>query len=501
MLLLLCSLVFPPLILVLLLKIRASTRNGVLPPGPPRFPIIGNLHQLSNSTLHCTLQQLSRRYGPLVYLQLGGVPAVVVSSAEMAKEILKILDLESSGRPFHANVYKVTYKKSDMVFSSYGEYWRERRKICIIALFCTKSVQSFRFIREDEISILLKSISKFASASNPVNLSEMIFSTANNIICRIAFGKSFPHESSEGSAFYEMLDERHALAGRFAFANYFPSVGWMLDALTGLNAKLERDFQRFDSFHKQIIEDHLDPKRTKPEKEDIVDTLLRMQKDKTSTIDFTLDTIKAILMDILIAGADTTTSTLVWAMTLLAKNPTVMKKAQNEVRSLIGNKGKITEDDLHQFHYLKCVIKETLRLQPPAPLLVPRETMQHCTIDGYNISSKTVVMVNAWAIGRDPQYWENPEEFIPERFTKSSIDFRGQHFEFIPFGSGRRICPGMQLGVVIVELILANLLYSFNWELPEGIKEEDIDMEALFAIIMHKKNNLHLVATKCNDHH
>ncbi|XP_010272909.1 PREDICTED: cytochrome P450 71A9-like, partial [Nelumbo nucifera] len=338
MFLLLSSLALLTLLILFLIskshKFHGSSRSRLLPPGPSGLPLIGNLHQLGKSPLHCTLHQLSRRYGPLMYLQLGCVPAVVVSSAGMAKEIFKTHDLESSGRPLPVTIQKETYNRLDLVFSPYGEYWREVRKICIIILFCTKSVQSFRFIREDEISILIQSISKSAATSNPINLSEMIFSTANSIICRMAFSKSFHRGASETSSFYEMLDERHALIRSFAFANYFPYVGWMLDSLTGLNTRLERNFQQFESFYRQTIEGHLDLKRQNPEKEDIIDTLLRMQKDKSSAIDFTLDHIKAIVTDILIAGVDTTTATLVWALTLLAKNPKVMKKAQNEVRSL-----------------------------------------------------------------------------------------------------------------------------------------------------------------------
>ncbi|CAH1422335.1 unnamed protein product [Lactuca virosa] len=198
--------------------------------------------------------------------------------------------------------------------------------------------------------------------------------------------------------------------------------------------------------------------------------------------------------DILAAGTDTSAATVIWAMTSLVNNPNVMKKTQEEVRNVVGKKDRVDEDDLSKLTYLKAFVKETLRLYPPAPLLVPRESQKDVILHGYKIKNKTVVYVNAFAIGRDPDTWENLEEFLPERFLGSDIDFRGNNFEFIPFGAGRRICPGISMGVVTVELLLANLVYLFNWALPDGMRKEDLDFEAMEGITMHKRNDLCLVA-------
>jgi cytochrome P450 len=195
-----------------------------------------------------------------------------------------------------------------------------------------------------------------------------------------------------------------------------------------------------------------------------------------------------------VAATDTTSATLVWAMTALIRNPRVMKKVQEEIRNFGCKKEFLDENDTQNFTYMKAVIKETLRLYLPAPLLVPRESREKCTISGYNIPANTIVYVNAWAIQRDPNVWKNPEEFYPERFLESSINFIGQDFELIPFGAGRRICPGMSLGVASIEIILANLLFSFDWKLPHGLVIEDIDIEMLLGITQHKKNPLCLIA-------
>jgi cytochrome P450 len=196
----------------------------------------------------------------------------------------------------------------------------------------------------------------------------------------------------------------------------------------------------------------------------------------------------------LVAAIDTTSATLVWAMTALIRNPRVMKKVQEEIRNFGCKKDFLDENDIQNFTYMKAVIKETLRLYLPAPLLVPRESREKCTISGYNIPANTIVYVNAWAIQRDPNIWTNPEEFYPERFLESYINFLGQDFELIPFGAGRRICPGMSLGVASIEIILANLLFSFDWKLPHGLVIEDIDIEMLLGITQHKKNPLCLIA-------
>ncbi|CAH2045415.1 unnamed protein product, partial [Thlaspi arvense] len=198
--------------------------------------------------------------------------------------------------------------------------------------------------------------------------------------------------------------------------------------------------------------------------------------------------------NIFLAGIDTGAITMIWAMTELVKNPKLMKKVQSEIRNCLGdNKERITEEDVDKVPFLKMVIKETFRLHPAAPLILPRETMAHIKVQGYDIPPKRRILVNAWAIGRDPKLWTNPEEFDPERFVDSPVDYRGQHYELLPFGSGRRICPGMPMGIATVELGLLNLLYFFDWRFPDGMTERDIDMEEAGTLTIVKKVALKLV--------
>lgn len=200
-------------------------------------------------------------------------------------------------------------------------------------------------------------------------------------------------------------------------------------------------------------------------------------------------------MDIFLGGVKTSATVLEWAMAELIINPRVMKKAQEEIRNFVGKKGKVSESDIDHFEYLKLVIKEALRLHSPTALLT-RETRSQFNINGYNIYPKTQIYLNVWAIGRDPDNWENPEQFYPERFIDSPIDFKGQDFEFLPFGAGRRGCPGINMGMALVDLALANLLYHFDWKLPNGLKEEDLNMEEAPGISSCKKEALLLVPTK-----
>lgn len=194
-----------------------------------------------------------------------------------------------------------------------------------------------------------------------------------------------------------------------------------------------------------------------------------------------------------VGGTDSTSTTMEWAMAELVKHPSTMKKAQEEVRRVVGKKLKVEASDTNQMEYLKCVIKESLRLHAPAPLLVHRETSSSVKMGGYEIPAKTRVFANAWAIQRDPKLWDNPEEFIPERFYNNPVNFMGEDFHYIPFGAGRRGCPGTLFGVTSAEGVVANLLYWFDWKLPGDTVGEDLDMTETFGLTVFKKIPLYLV--------
>ncbi|KAK2379379.1 cytochrome P450 83B1 [Trifolium repens] len=463
------------------------------PLGPKGLPIIGNLHQLDISILYLQLSQLSKIYGPLFSIKLGLRQAIVVSSAEIAKEVLKTNDHVFSNRPILYGQQKLSYNGSEMIFSQYNEFWREIRKICVVHVFSTKRITYYSSIRNFEVKKMLKKISGHASSSSGTNMSEVLISLSSTIICRIAFGRSYEGDGNERSRFHGLLHEFQALLAEFFVADYIPYMGW-IDKLRGLHGRLDRNFKEFDEFYQEIIDEYLDPNRQQTDEEVIVDVLLQLKKKRSFSFDITFDHIKGVLMDMLVAATDTTSATSVWAMTALIKNPRVMTKVQEEIRNYGGKREFLYEEDIQNLPYFKAVIKETLRLHLPTPLLVQRESREKCSIGGYNIPAKTILYVNAWAIHRDPNIWKNPEEFYPERFLKSSINFTGQDFELIPFGAGRRICPGMPMGVASVELIVANLLYSFDWQLPDGMVKENIDTEMLPGITQHKKNPLCLVA-------
>ncbi|KAH9715897.1 hypothetical protein WN944_022658 [Citrus x changshan-huyou] len=488
-----------PISLLFLLRKHKKT----FPPGPPGLPIIGNIHQYDTSNPPRYLWELSKKYGPLMCLRFGSLPTLIISSAKMAKEVMRTNDLQFSGRPNLTGQKAFSYKHIDVAFTPYSNYWREMRKICVIHLFNANRLHQFRPVRENEVSRMIEKISKSASASEPANLSEIIMSLLCNLICRIAFSKRC--EDDDGQAervgnktrFHHILAETQAMAGSFFFSDFFPFMGWV-DTLTGKNRRLKKAFEDSDKFYQELVDEHLDPNRPKvdQQQEDIIDVLLRIRKNSETKIDLTWKHIKAVLMDVFVAGTDTSVATLVWSMTNLMRNPATMKKAQEEVRSVAKNKGFVDEDDLETLQYLKAVLKETFRLQPPVPL-IPRSTTEECVVDGHKIEAKTLAYVNTLAIGRDSEVWDKPDEFIPERFIGTDcVDFQGQHFQLLPFGSGRRICPGISMAMRTLELALANLLYKFDWKMPEGMKNEDLDYDILPGVAMHKKIPLKLMATK-----
>uniref|UniRef100_M4EDS6 Uncharacterized protein n=1 Tax=Brassica campestris TaxID=3711 RepID=M4EDS6_BRACM len=462
----LCFLCLLPLIFIFFRKLQPSKWN--LPPGPPKLPIIGNLHQ--RGELHPrNRRNLSQKYGPVVHLRFGFVPMVVISSKEAAEEVLKTHDLECCNRPETAGIRMISYNSKDIGFAPYGEEWRAMRKLSVVELFSSKKIQYFRYVREEENDLLVKKLSESASSESLVSLKKTLYTLVGSIVCRVGLGQNL-HESEfiDEDGIADLVQRSELLTRTSMFSDLFPGrIGELIDLFTGQTKRLENAFSELDTFFQNVLDDHLKPGRRVQEGSDIIDVMIDMMR-KQDSFKITTDHLKGMISDVFLAGVSTSASTMIWAMTELIRNPRVMKKVQDEIRTTLGDKKeRLTEEDLNQLHYFKLMVKEIFRLHPAAPLLLPRETMSHIKSQGYDIPKKTQILINAYAIARDPNVWKNPDEFDPDRFVDSSVDYRGLNFELLPFGSGRRICPGMAMGIVIVEFGLLNLLYFFDWGLPE----------------------------------
>ncbi|KAL5549282.1 hypothetical protein UlMin_004513 [Ulmus minor] len=474
------------LVFLLFMHNRTSNVQFNLPPSPPILPIIENLHQLGTYP-HRSLQALAAKYGPLMLLNLGRAKTIVVSSSEIVREITKNHDIVFSNRPNTTAVEILLYGGKNMGFSPYGEYWRKSRRICALQLLSLKRVQSFQVVREEEVKEIVEKLRKACSNGSCINFSEMVISTTSNIVCRCILG-----QSSSSSNLGELSKTAMLQFMEICVGDFFPSLKWV-DVLRGYISRLKSTARALDAFHNRVIEEHKAIRKNgESSLKDFVDVLLQLQEDN---IELTQDHLKALLQDMLIAGVDTTAIASEWLMTELVRNPRVMKKAQEEVRRVVGEKGRVDTNDLNQMEYFKCVIKESLRLHPPIPLLVPRETSESVQIGGYHIPAKTIVLINAWAIQRDPSIWETPDEFLPERFENNPIDFKNQELtKYIPFGFGRKQCPGITFGIVSIEYLVANILHWFDWKLPgEDTLPEDLHVTEVYGLAVRKKVPLHLV--------
>ncbi|CAH2044395.1 unnamed protein product [Thlaspi arvense] len=474
---------------ILIAKNTSKTTKN-LPPGPPRLPIIGNLHQLGSKP-HRSMFKLSKKYGSLMSLKFGNVSTVVASTPETVRDVLKTFDIDCCSRPYMTYAARITYNLKDLGFAPYSKYWRELRKLTVVELYTAKRVQSFRHIREEEVASFVDFIKQSSSLEKPVNFNLKLMKLSASVICRVGFGISLEGSKLENS-YDEVIQGIMEVVGSFAAADYFPVIGKIIDRLTGLHGKCEKVFKAMDTFFDQAIKRHLEDESVK---DDIIHLLLKMERGEIGLGDFqiTRNHTKGILLNILAAGIDTSAQTTTWVMTHLIKNPRVMRKVQAEVREVIKNKDEITEEDIERLEYLTMVIKETHRINPLVPLLIPREASKDIKIAGYDIPEKTWIHVNIWAVHRNPNVWKDPDAFIPERFMGNEIDYKGLNFELLPFGSGRRMCPGLGMGMALVHLTLINLLYRFDWKLPEGMKVEDVDLEESYGLVCPKKVPLELI--------
>ncbi|KAJ8560920.1 hypothetical protein K7X08_027110 [Anisodus acutangulus] len=426
-----------------------------------------------------------------MYVRLGLVPTIVASSADAAEKVLRTYDHIFASRPHNEACQYLAYGQKNLIFAKYGPYWRNMRKLCTLHLLTNQKINSFQSMRRQQVELMIKSLKNEARNRLVVDVSAKIASLNVDLTCLMVLGKKYMDEDLDKKGFKALVQEVVHLAATPNLGDFFPYLG-VID-LQGLTRRLKDLAKVFDKFLEKIIDEHAQSHDQKQSK-DFVDTMLDIMQ--SGEAEFHLDRIhiKAILFDMLVAAMGSSSTAVEWILTELLRHPHVIKKLQKELEEVVGLERMVNESDLEKLKYLDMVVKEGMRLHSVVPL-VPHEAMEDCVLDSFNIQKGSRIMINYYAIHRDPNIWPEPDKFLPERFVGSSIDIRGRDFQLLPFGSGRRSCPAMQLAIVNVRLFVAQLVHCFDWELPNGMQPCDLDLDESFGIVTCRENHLMAIPT------
>ncbi|KAF4399368.1 hypothetical protein G4B88_022451 [Cannabis sativa] len=355
--------------------------------------------------------------------------------------------------------------------------------MCLMELFSVRRLDSYEYIRKEEMNSLLKGLNE--SAEKPITLKEHLSNVSLNVISRMVLGKKYTDESENAivspEEFKKMLDELFLLSGVLNIGDSIPWIDFL--DLQGYIKRMKALSKKFDRFLEHVLDEHNERRKGVKDyvAQDMVDVLLQLAEDPNLEVKLERHG------DLIAGGTESSTVTVEWAISEMLKKPDIFEKATEELDRVIGRERWVEEKDIDKLPYINSIVKETMRLHPVAPMLVPRFTREDCQVAGYDIPKDTRVLVNVFTIGRDPSLWDQPEEFMPERFLDKSIDVKGHDFELLPFGAGRRMCPGYSLGLKVIQSSLANLLHGFTWTLPPNMKKEDLDMTEIFGLSTPKK--------------
>ncbi|WCJ17994.1 cytochrome p450 81d1 [Euphorbia peplus] len=464
-------------------------RNKIqnFPPSPfPTLPIFGHLH-LVKKPLHRCLARLSQKYGPVLLLQFGHRRVLLISSPTAAEECFTKNDTALANRPRILIGKHFGYNFTSIIWAPYGELWRNLRKLSSIEILSSNRLQLLSNVRHEEVKLMMGQL--YRNKNEIVDLKAAFFELMLNLMMRMIAGKKYyganVEEVEEVERFKKMVHDTLFLA-MSNVGDYLPWLG----AIKGENKRFHEVHEERDRFIKYLIEEHRERLKSSDvfdESDDknktLIPVLLSLQKSDPEF--YTDETIKSLLLALLAAGTDTSSATMEWGISLLVNNPEILKKAQHEIETIIGHDKLMTESDVSRLPYFQCVINEVMRLYPTAPLLLPHESLEECHVGGFRVPCGTMILVNQWAIQNDPNVWDEPQKFKPERFM--GFDALKDGFKLSPFGAGRRKCPGEGLALRMIGSTLGSALQCFDFE---RIGKEMVDMTEGFGLTMPRAKPL-----------
>ncbi|KAG6688886.1 hypothetical protein I3842_11G147200 [Carya illinoinensis] len=479
-------------VLWLAVKKQKNVTVPPLPPGPRGLPIVGYL-PFVGTELHTKFQQLCGIYGPIYKVWLGNKMSIVISSPSLVKEVVRDQDAIFSNRDTNIVGRIISYGGAGIALSSNGPEWKMLRKIFVREMLSPSNLDNTFALRREEIRNTI--INVFEKKGTHIDLGDLAFVTVMNAIMNMLWGGMLRGEEGAkfGAKFKHIFAELVLILGRPNVSDLFPALACF--DLQGIERKAKRIFETIDGVLDYAIDKQIkslakakEEGMTKTGQKDFLQVLLELREQDEGAPSMSMTQIKALVFDTVTATTDTTTTMSEWVMARLLKHPKIMRKVTEELTEIVGLDNLVEESHLPKLHYLEAVIKETFRLHPAFPFLLLRTPRESSIIGGYHVPKDSSIYLHIWAIQRDPKYWDNPLEFKPERFLNNAygrFDYSGNNFKYLPFGSGRRICAGLALGERTLKYILASLLHSYEWKLPQG---SEIEFSDTFGLVTKRKN-------------